>query len=92
VRSLLRNPGFVLRHALPARRKARARLEQSVQECERGEFRSHEGTVHLELAALLARFARHHLGRALAILERQGAEVALGRARELAASLGGPLG
>jgi tetratricopeptide (TPR) repeat protein len=90
--ALLRNPGFVFRHALSARRKARVRLEQSIRECERGEIRSHEGAVHLELAALLVRSdpsgARSHLEQAIAILERQDAQAALGRARQIAATLG----
>jgi hypothetical protein len=90
--SLLRNLGFVLRHALPARRKARALLESCVRECERSEIKCHHGLAHLELATLLVRSdprtAAGHLERALSILEHQGAQRALQRARQFAVSLG----
>ena len=91
--SLLRNPGFVLRHALPARRKARAWLERVLEASRDSEIKQQDGATHLELATLLARrdpaTARTHLERAVAIFERQGAQGALQRARELAVSLGG---
>jgi hypothetical protein len=90
--SLLRNPGFLLRHALPARRKARAWLERALANSQRSEFKAGEGSARLELAALLARSdpaaARAHLGAALPLLERQDAPTALARARALAATLG----
>jgi tetratricopeptide (TPR) repeat protein len=90
--SLLRNPGFVLRHALPARRKARAWLERGLEASRDSEIKQQDGAIHLELATLLARrdpaTARTHLERAVAIFELQGAHGALHRARELAVSLG----
>lgn len=96
LRDLLRNPGFLLRHALPARRRARAWLERALEEFPAGVIQ--EGTVRLELALLLSRhdptMARAHLERALAVLERQGAQTELRRVRQLAVALqhGAPCG
>ncbi len=88
---LLRNPGFMIRHALPARRKARALLD-AIADDPPGGLAVFSGIANLELARLHAHTgdpeaARSRATRAIEIFERQGAHVAVAQARELEDSL-----
>jgi class 3 adenylate cyclase len=84
---LVRHPGFVLRHVLPARRQARTYLERLADDPPHG-YRGYRGLALLELARLHAHLGeREAAGRrateAIALFERQGAEGALAQARAL---------
>jgi class 3 adenylate cyclase/tetratricopeptide (TPR) repeat protein len=88
---LLRNPGFVIRHVLPARRRARALLEENADHPPEG-LRIVHGMANLELARLHAYLgekdaARTRAARAIEIFEREGAHHAVAQARELRDSL-----
>src|SRR5215468_11203958 len=88
---LLRNPGFVIRHALPARRKARALLER-IADDPPGGARGFSGLAILELARLHAHFgereeASRRAAQAIEVFERQGAQEALRQARSVVESL-----
>jgi class 3 adenylate cyclase/tetratricopeptide (TPR) repeat protein len=90
---LLRNPGFVIRHALPARRKAHAILERIADDSPDG-MHGYSGLAMLELALLHADAgdpaeAEGRALRAIDIFERQSAPEAIRRARRLADSLRG---
>jgi predicted ATPase/class 3 adenylate cyclase len=90
---LLRNPGFVIRHALPARRKARALLER-IADDPPGGVRGYSGLAMLELARLHAHFGEHEqasrrAAQAIEVFERQKAEEALRQARQLLESPAG---
>jgi tetratricopeptide (TPR) repeat protein len=87
---LLRNPGFVIRHALPARRKARAILERFADDPPDG-LGGYSGLAMLELALLHARRGEREQAaaratKAIEIFGRQGASEAERRARALLAS------
>jgi hypothetical protein len=88
---LVRNLGFVLRHALPARRKARALLEAIADSPPDG-LGGNSGAANLELARLHAHkgereAARSRAAQAIEIFERQGAVRAVAQAHELLSSL-----
>ena len=88
---LLRNPGFVIRHALPARRKARALLDR-IADDPPGGARGFSGLAMLELARLHAHFGEHEqasrrAAQAIEVFERQGAQEALRQARSVVESL-----
>jgi predicted ATPase len=88
---LLRNPGFVIRHALPARRKAYAILEP-IADHPPNDLLGFSGMANLELARLHVHrrqgdAARSRAERAIEIFERQAAHEALRQARELVDSL-----
>jgi hypothetical protein len=84
---LLRNLGFVIRYALPARRRARALLERFADPTDE-RFAGAAGLANLELARLHA-YAREHdaarsrAARAVDFYERRGAHHAAAIAREL---------
>jgi tetratricopeptide (TPR) repeat protein len=88
---LVRNPGFVLRHVLPARRRARACLERLADEAPHG-YRGYRGLALLELGRLHAyagerEAAARRTAQAIELFERQDAAETLAQARALAASL-----
>ncbi|MBI4518713.1 MAG: AAA family ATPase [Deltaproteobacteria bacterium] len=88
---LLRNPGFIIRHVLPARRKARALLERTADH-PLHRLAGYSGSAMFELALLHAHrgereAARARATQALEVFERQGALEALRQARALADSL-----
>lgn len=84
---LIRNPGFVLRHVLPARRLARQYLAQLADDPSHG-YGGYRGLALLELARLHAHAgereaASRRAAEAVALLERQGALQAAAQARAL---------
>lgn len=88
----LRTPGFILRHVVPARRRARAYLERLADDPPRG-YRAYCGLGLLELARLHAHLgeraaAARRAAQAVALFERQGAAGGLAQARALADALG----
>jgi hypothetical protein len=89
---LLRNPGFVIRHGLPARRKARAILARIADDSPNG-LRGYCGQAMHELALLHVHCgedekAATRAAQAVGIFESQGALAALSQSRQLLDSLG----
>jgi tetratricopeptide (TPR) repeat protein len=85
--TLLKNPRFLLRHAMVAKARCREHLERALERTERSEVKFREGGTRLRLAELYAMSrdmdaAREQLAIALPLLERQGSMV-LERARAL---------
>jgi class 3 adenylate cyclase/tetratricopeptide (TPR) repeat protein len=88
---MFRNPGFVIRRVIPARRKALALLNRFADDPPNG-LRGYSGLAMLELARLHADkgerdAAAARVAGAIEFFERQGGGEALRQAGELAASL-----
>jgi class 3 adenylate cyclase len=93
VGSLLRNPGFVARHALPAARHARAQLEAARRELEETGMVGFAGLISFTSARLHACQGRDaeassELARCVDFLREAGGEIP-SRVRELSQQLGG---
>jgi predicted ATPase/class 3 adenylate cyclase len=91
--ALLRNPGFVVRHALPAARRARELLEASRREIEATGMAGFSGMVSFQLARLHASQrrdaeARSELGRCAEFLRAAGDGDLPPQVRELSQRLG----
>jgi hypothetical protein len=91
---LLRNLGFIIRHVLPARRRARALLARTADHPLHG-LGGYSGHAMLELARLHAHLGEHEAAlaratQAVELFERHGPSEILRQARELAESLGSP--
>lgn len=91
--TVMRNPGFLIRHAWGSGRKARAWLEGYLKFLNEGEISVPIGFICMDMARLdyhqgnPAR-AREHLVRAVKLFEAQGARTGIERSRPLAAKLG----
>jgi hypothetical protein len=93
VGTVLRNPGFVLRHEWRAAHRARTWLENYLEFLEDGDVRLPVGFVCIELARLDhhqhdPQSAREHLKKAMKLFRAQGASVGFETIRPLAAELG----
>ncbi len=91
--TVLRNPGFALRHKWRAARRARAWLENYLEFLEDGDVRLPVGFVCIELARLdhhqhNPQSAREHLKKAMTLFRAQGASMGFETIRPLAAELG----
>lgn len=97
VGTVLRNPGFVVRHAWGAGRKARSWLENYLKFLDEGEISIPTGFICMDMARLEyyqghRQQAREYLVRSLKLFEAQGAMTGIEKSRPLAARLGVDVG